>query len=103
MISVRRHAERMPERPGEMIRTELRQAGERREGDVIRDMFLDIGSHPLLLPACKAATVDRPSVCGITVDAGELVRQHDAKRLGVLPGHRAPILDLRLELESCLP
>src|SRR5580700_9756812 len=100
MVSVRRHAERMLERPREMIRTELHQPGERREGDVVRDMFLDIGSHPLLLPACKAASADRPAVSSITVDPCELVRQHDAKRLGVLPEHRAPVLDLRLELES---
>src|SRR5271156_1482728 len=102
MISVRRYAERMLERPREMIRTESRQPGERRERDVIRDMFLDIGRHPLLLPACKAATVGRPTV-RITIDADELVRQRDAKRLGVLPVHRASVLDLRLELESGLP
>jgi len=65
-------------------------------------MLLDVGGHPLLLPAGKAATTDRPAGCGVTVDANELVRQHDAERFRVLPVHRARVLDLGLELESGL-
>src|SRR5216684_9089847 len=66
-------------------------------------MLLDIGGHPLLLPARKAATADRPAKCALTVDANELVRQHDAERFSVLPAHRTRVLDQRLELEGGLP
>jgi hypothetical protein len=70
--------------------------------DVVGDMLLDISGHPLLLPARKAATADRPAVSTVTVDANEFVRQHDAERFGVLPVHRARVLDLRLKLERGL-
>src|SRR5712671_1675023 len=87
VISVRRHAEGTLERPGEMVGTEPRQLGEGRERDVIGNTLLNIRRHPLLLPAGKAATTDRRSESSASVDANELVRQHDAERLGVLPGH----------------
>src|SRR5882757_5644652 len=103
VISLRRHAEGTLERPREMEGTEPRQFGEGRERDVVDDMLLDISGHPLLLPARKAATTDRPPECSVTVDANELVRQRDAQRLGVLPVHRARVLDQRLEFEGGLP
>src|SRR5712664_2173629 len=78
------------------------QLGEGRERDVVGHTLLDIGGHPLFLPGRKAATIDRLTECSAAVDANELVRQHDAERLGVLPG-RARVIDLRLELESGLP
>src|SRR5258707_2638014 len=103
VISVRRHAEGMLERPGEMVGTEPRQLGEGRERDVVGDTLLDIRRHPVLLPGRKAATTDRPAVSSLTVDANELMRQHDAEGFGVLRLHRARILDQRLQLESGLP
>src|ERR1700682_2192398 len=103
VITVRRHAEGMLERPGEMIRDQPRQLGKRREGDAVGDTLLDIGRPPLLLPGRKAAMTDRRAESRITVDANEFVRQHEAERFGVLPGHRARVLDPRLELESGLP
>src|SRR6266436_9889735 len=93
----------MLERPRKMVATEPRQFGEGRERDVVGDMLLDIGRHPLPLPGRKAATTDRSAESTVIVDANELVSQHDAERFGVLPGHRARVLDLRLELESGLP
>src|ERR1700675_4198699 len=66
-------------------------------------MFLNIGGHPLLLPGRKATTIGRLAACSATVDANEFVRQHDAKRPGGWPRHRARVLYLRLELESGLP
>ncbi len=66
-------------------------------------MLFNIIGHSLLLPARKAATTDRRPKCSVTVDANELVRQHDAECLGVLPVHRARIFDLRLELQRGLP
>src|ERR1700726_3651801 len=66
-------------------------------------MFLNIGSHPLLLPTRKAAVADRSATRRVTVDANEFVRQQDAKRLRVLPVHRRRVLDQRLELESGFP
>jgi hypothetical protein len=55
------------------------------------------------LPAFAAkCTIDQLVARKPTVDANEFVRQHDAQRFGVLPGHQARILDL-LELESDLP
>src|ERR1700682_2848735 len=86
-----------------MVRAQPRQLGEGSERDVVGNMLLDIGGHALLLPARKVATADRPAACSATVDANEFVRQHDSERFGVLPGHRARVLDLRLELESGLP
>src|SRR5260370_21315214 len=86
-----------------MIRTEPRQVSEGREQDIVGDMLLDIGGHPLLLPAGKAAATNRLATCTVTIDAYELVRQHDAERFGVLPVHRTRVLDLRLELKSGLP
>src|SRR6266436_2517591 len=103
VITVRRHAEGTLERAGEMVRAQPRQFGEGGERDVVGDMLLDIGGHPLLLPGRKAATTDRLAERSATVDANELVRQRDAERFGVLPVHRARVLDLRLELESGLP
>src|SRR5882762_9697233 len=85
-----------------MVRAQPRQFGEGRERDVVGHTFLDIGGHPLLLPGRKAATIDRLAACSATVDANELVRQRDAERFGVLPVHRARVLDLQLELESGL-
>src|SRR5882757_2372272 len=82
--------------------TEPRQFGEGGERDVVGDMLLDISGHPLLLPARKAATIDRLAACSTTVDANQLVHQRDAERFGVLPVHRARVLDLRLQLESGL-
>src|ERR1700687_1864951 len=66
-------------------------------------MLLDIGGHPLLLPACKTASIYRPTEYSVSVHASELVRQHDSERFGVLPVHRARVLDQPLELESALP
>src|ERR1700682_496944 len=86
-----------------MVRAQPRQLGEGSERDVVGNMLLDIGGHALLLPARKAATADRPAACSATVDANEFVRQHHSERFGVLPGHRARVLDLRLDLESGLP
>ena len=103
MISVRRQAERTLERAGEMIWTEPRQLGQRRERNIVGDMLLDIGNHPLLLPGSKAATTDRLLEFRVTVDANQLMRQHNAERFGVLPMHRVRVLDHRLELKSGLP
>src|SRR5258708_21035509 len=103
VISVRRHPEGTLERPREMVWAEPRQISEGREQDIVGDMLLDIGGHPLLLPARKPATTNRPPTCTVTIDAYELVRQHDAERFGVLPVHRARVLDQRLELEGGLP
>src|SRR3982075_380164 len=86
-----------------MVRAQPRQLGKGRKRDVVGDVLLDIGGHPLLLPGRKAATTDRLAERSATVDANELVRQRDAERFGVLPVHRARVLDLRLELESGLP
>src|SRR3979411_616830 len=86
-----------------MVRAQSRQLGEVRERNVVGDTFLYILRHSFLLPARKTAAADRPAACSVTVDANEFVRQHDAKRLSVLPVHRARIIDLRLELESGLP
>src|SRR5260370_7761164 len=86
-----------------MVRAQPRQLGEGRERDVIGNTFLDIRRHSLLLPTRKAATTDRPSESSAIVDANEFVRQHDAECFGVLPVHRARVLDLRLKLENGLP
>src|SRR6202171_1998976 len=93
----------MLERPRKMVGTEPRQLGEGRERDLVGDMLLDIGRHPLLLPGRKAATTDRPAESTVVVDANDLVSQHDAERFGILPLHRARVIDQRLELESGLP
>src|SRR5258708_30120244 len=103
VISVRRHPEGTLERPREMIRTEPRQVSEGREQDIVGDMLLDIGGHPLLLPARQAATTKGPPTCTVTIDAYELVRQHHAERFGGLPLNRTRALDLGLELEGGLP
>src|ERR1700704_5984712 len=50
VITVRRHAEGTLERAGEMVRAQPRQFGEGGERDVVGDMLLDIGGHPLLPP-----------------------------------------------------
>src|ERR1700738_5260434 len=103
MISVWRHAEGALERPGKMVRAQPHEFGKGRERDLGGDMLIDKGGDPLLLPTRKAATTDRPARCSFAVDANEFVRQHDAERFGVLPLHRAGVVDQRLELESGLP
>jgi hypothetical protein len=86
-----------------MVRAQPRQFGKGRELDIVGDMLLDIGGHPLLLPTRKAAPVDWRVKGRIAVDANEFVRQQDAERLGVSPVYPGRILDQRLELESDLP
>jgi hypothetical protein len=86
MISVRRHSEGLLERPAEMVRAQSRQFGEGRERDVVGDVLLDKGGHPLLLPARKTATAGTPAECSVTIDANEFMRQRDAKHFAVLPG-----------------
>src|ERR1700751_2922109 len=86
-----------------MIWTKPRPPRDDPKRNVVGDVLLDLGDHPLLLPGRKAATTDRLVEFRITVDANELIRQHDAQRFGVLPMHRVLVLDHRLELESGLP
>src|ERR1700730_4437173 len=103
MISARRHSEGLLERPAEMERAQSRQFGEGREWNFVGDVLLDIGGHPLLLPARKAAATGGPPGCGVTIDANDFMRQRDAKHFAVLPGHRVRVLNQRLQLESGLP
>src|SRR5712691_10232479 len=103
MISVWRHSEGLLERPAKMVRAQSRQFGEGRERDVVGDMLLDIGGHPLLLPARKAAATGTPAECSVTIDTNEFMRQRDAKHFAILPGHRVRVLNQRLQLESGLP
>src|SRR3954447_4419297 len=103
MISARRHSEGLLERPAEMERAQSRQSGEGRERDVVGDVLLDIGGHPLLLPARKAAAPGGPSGRSVTIDANDFMRQGDAKHFAVLPGHRVRVRNQRLQLESGLP
>src|SRR5258707_14946745 len=98
VITVRRHAEGTLERAGEMVLAQPRQFGEGGERDVVGDMLLDIGGHPLLLPGRKAATTDRLAERSATGGANELGGQRGAERLGGLPGDRPRVFDPRLWL-----
>src|SRR5260370_25614081 len=93
----------MLERRAELSRHAPPQPGGGRGGDLCGNLLLEKGATSFLLPARKPAMTDRPLESSVTVDANELVGQRDDERLGVLPGHRARVIDLRLELESGLP
>src|ERR1043166_9890915 len=59
-VTVRRRSERLLERSQEMIRAQLREIGQRLEGDVLGKVLLHEIQDALLLPSGKPATHGRP-------------------------------------------
>ncbi len=87
-----------------MIGAQAHDLGQCRERGLVLEVLVDVAGDLLLLPAGEAAAddgllVDRAAA----VEAQELVHQHDAQRLGVLPMRGTGPLRLRLELAGSLP
>ena len=99
---MRRKPEGLLERPAKVIPAELDQLRERGERDLLADVLLDIGGDGPLLPGREAAPRGRFDPLRPGVEARELVRQDDAKRLEI-ELVRAGTLHQRRELERRVP
>src|SRR6516164_11353248 len=86
-----------------MVRTQVYQLGQGRQGDVLGKVFVDELRQVLLLPFRKPAANVRHRRQAAFVHAHEFASQNDAKRFGIggLPLIRTP--HLRPELGSGLP
>src|SRR5262249_56575291 len=80
-----RHAERPLERPAEMIRAQPNEVRERGERYLRGDVFFDIRGHHPLLPAGETATRRRFDAAPASAAAPELMHQHDAEGLPIMP------------------
>src|SRR5882757_6999305 len=87
-----------------MIGAQSDNVGQRRQRNIFWKMLLDVLCDFLLLPACEAAANDVLfSNSAVTVEAQELVHQHDAEGFGVLLLSEPRLLRLRLELHCGFP
>jgi len=100
---MRRHVERLLERAGKMVRAQVYQLGQGRQGDVLGEVFVDVLRQLLLLPLRKPTANARHGRQAALVHAHELASQSDAERFGIggLPLIRTP--HLRPELDSGIP
>src|SRR5262245_12209275 len=85
VIAVGRHAERPLEGPAEMIRAQPNAVRERGERYLLCDMFFYVRGDDPLLPGGETAARRRFDAARTSVAADELVRQHDAERLAIMP------------------
>src|SRR5262245_12525395 len=80
-----RYAERPLERAAEMIRAEPNRARERGERYLLGDMFFDVVANGPLRPGGETAARRRFDAAHASAAAHELMRQHDAECLAVMP------------------
>src|SRR5262245_53749234 len=83
-VAVRWQAERLLERPHEVIWAQPRDIGQRCQGRVFGEVVLDILRHSLLLPTGEPAANALYRGGAAVVEPQELVRQHNAERLRIL-------------------
>src|SRR6516164_7865205 len=80
-----RHAERPLEGPAEMIRAQPNAVREGGKRYLLGDVFFDIRGHDPLLPGGETAARRRFDAAHAGAAAHELMRQHDAECLVVMP------------------
>src|SRR5215471_4513427 len=85
VIAMGWRAERSLERPAEMIRAQSNEVRERGERYLRGDMFFDVAAHSALLPGGETAARRRFDAARASAAAHELMRQHDAECLAVMP------------------
>src|SRR5262249_59851955 len=102
-ITVRRHVKRLLEHAGKMVRAQLYQLGQRRQGDVLGKVSVDVLHQLLLLPFRKAAATSRHRRQAALVHAHELASQSDAERFGIGGLLLIGTPHLRPELDSGIP
>src|SRR4029077_19560324 len=79
VIAMRRQAERLPEGPAEIVRTQPGQPCESRKRDRLGEMVFDVGGDEALLPGgkptlCRSFAALRPGI-----DPSKLMRQDGAE------------------------
>src|SRR5262249_39615522 len=82
-ISMWRHADGLLKGAGKMERAELRQLGQRGQGDVLGEVFVDVLHQLLLLPVGEPTANARYKRRDTLVHAHELVCQCDSERLDI--------------------
>src|SRR6516162_8468903 len=85
VIAVGRHAERPLEGPAEMVRAQPNTVREGSERYLLGDVFFDIRGHDPLLPGGETAARRRFDAARSSAAAHELMRQHGAECLAVMP------------------
>src|SRR5260370_10336996 len=85
-----------------MIRAEPNGARERGERYLLGDMFLGVAAHGPLLPGGEAAARRWLDAAHASAAAHELMRQHDAERLAVMPIFTA-VLDQPAQFDRGFP
>jgi hypothetical protein len=79
------HAERLLERPAEMVRAQASELGEGGERDLVGEMLLDITCDSALLPAGEPTPDRRLDVGRTGTETHKFVGEHDAERFTVKP------------------
>src|SRR3984957_15021396 len=103
-IAQRRHAEGLLEDAREVERAQLRDLGEARQQDILRQVLLDIFADARPLPGCEPAADIGLRVRRAAVEPQQLVCQQNAERLAILllPGRTVGGMR-RLELRGDRP
>src|SRR4029077_2830472 len=96
-------AQRLLERPAEIIRTQANETRKRGERYLLGEMFLDIRGHDPLLPARKAAPHRSFDRTDPGIEADELMRQDDTKGLEIKPIVGGGALNLLAQLDRSIP
>ena len=100
---VRRHAERLLERPAEMVGAQPRELGQGRKRDLLREVILDVGRDGALLPGREPAPDRGSATAAALIEAHELMRQHGAEGFAIEPIVLLRVFDQGLELDGHVP
>ena len=103
VISVRRYAERLLERPAEIVRTQANKLRESPERYLLGEVLLDVGRNRPLLPGSEAAPSGRSDAWGPGVETHEFMCQDGAESFEIGAAVGACTLDQPLELERRVP
>src|SRR5262249_48954428 len=86
-----------------MVRAQVYQLGQRRQGDVLGKVFVDVLHQLLLLPFRQPTANSRHRRQAALVHANELASQSDAERFGIGGLLLIGTPQLRPELDSGIP
>ena len=103
VIAMRRHAERLLESATEIIRAQPHQLRERRERNLLGQMFVDVPGHDALLPRGEPAAEMHLRTRGAAIETDQFVDQNDPERLDIKPAFDARRLDRLLDLRGRAP
>ena len=100
---MRRHAERLLERPAEMVRAQASVLGEGGERDLVGDMLLDIARGGALLPASEATSDWNLDASPTRTKTHKFMGEHDAERFAIEPIDGLGTFDQGLQLDRDVP